>query len=81
MKMSVMDWIVWVLIFVGALNWGLVGLFKFDLVNSITSGSVTYTGNLTTFGEIVYVVIGLAALWSLVSMFMKSGGGSGNMPS
>jgi len=66
MKMSSMDWVVWVLIFIGALNWGLIGAFQFDLVKAIF-------GDMTTWSRIVYVIVGLAAVWSLVSIFMKSG--------
>ncbi len=66
MKMSAMDWIVWVLVFVGALNWGLVGAFDFDLV-------ATIFGDMSTLARIVYVLVGLAAVWSLVTVFTKSG--------
>ena len=69
MKMSAMDWIVWVLVFVGALNWGLVGAFDFNLVKVIF-------GDMTTLARIVYVLVGLAAVWSLFSVFMKSGSNS-----
>jgi len=79
MKMNAMDWIVWILLFVGGLNWGLVGLFKFDLVNSITGGDVSYDG-VSTFGMIIYLLVGLAALWSLFSMFTKGGSSGGSMP-
>lgn len=74
MKMGALDWVVWILLFVGGLNWGLVGLFSFDLVNSITQGTVVYNDNVTTFGMVVYLLVGLAALWSLFSMFVKGSG-------
>lgn len=82
MKMSAMDWIAWILLFVGGLNWGLVGLFKFDLVNAITGGAMDYaiTDGVTTFGMIVYLLVGLAALWSLFSMFTKGGDSGGSTP-
>ena len=32
MKMNALDWIAFILVIVGALNWGLVGFFGFDLV-------------------------------------------------
>ena len=35
MKMSVLDWIALILVIVGGLNWGLVGIFSFDLVAAI----------------------------------------------
>jgi uncharacterized membrane protein YuzA (DUF378 family) len=64
MKMSGMDWVVWILLFVGGLNWGLVGAFDFNLVDSIF-------GVDSSIGMIVYILVGLAAIWSLFGMFMK----------
>ena len=49
---------------IGALNWGLVGLFQVDLVAKAL-------GMMTTPARIVYVVIGLAGLMKLVSCFAK----------
>lgn len=50
-----------ILVIVGGLNWGLVGLFNFDLVATILgSGSV-----LT---RTVYVLVGLCAVWQLVPL-------------
>jgi len=56
-----------VLIIVGGLNWGLVGLFNFDLVATIFgAGSIL--------ARVVYVLVGVSALWQLVplSAAMKS---------
>lgn len=64
MKMSGMDWVVWILLFVGGLNWGLVGAFDFNLVDSIF-------GVDSSIGMIIYILVGLAAIWSLFGMFMK----------
>ena len=67
MKMSGMDWVVWVLLFVGGLNWGLVGFFEYDLVAELLGG-----GDATEMvPKVVYGLVGLAALWSLFSLFMK----------
>ena len=44
-----------VLLIVGGLNWGLVGLFEFDLVAAIF-------GDMTTLSRIVYVLVGISAL-------------------
>ena len=43
------------LVFIGALNWGLVGLFNFDLVAFLL-------GDMTIWTRIVYVIVGVAAL-------------------
>lgn len=65
MKMSGMDWAVWILLFVGGLNWGLVGAFKFNLVDTIF-------GTDSTLSMLIYILVGLAAIWSLFKAF--SGG-------
>jgi uncharacterized protein len=45
--------------FVGALNWGLVGFFDFNLVNAIL-------GSMPTLERVVYALVGLSALYSLL---------------
>lgn len=44
------------LLVVGGLNWGLVGLFNFDLV-------ATILGNMSALSRVVYIVVGLSALY------------------
>lgn len=51
------------LTFIGALNWGLIGLFGFDLVAFLF-------GPGTLFSSIVYAIIGIAALIWLIMMFI-----------
>ena len=36
MKYNVFDWIAFILVMIGALNWGLIGFFDFDLVTYLT---------------------------------------------
>ena len=55
---NAVDWIAWVLAIVGAINWGLVGAFQFDLVAAIF-------GNMTAASRIVYVLVGLAGLYCI----------------
>ncbi|MBU0646582.1 DUF378 domain-containing protein [Patescibacteria group bacterium] len=62
--MSTLDWIVVILVVVGALNWGLVGLFGLDLV-------ATLFGAMSLLSRIVYVLVGLAGLYKLVMVFKK----------
>jgi len=59
MKMSTIDWVAFILVIVGALNWGLVGLFSFDLV-------ATIFGNMTMISRVVYVLVGVSALYLVV---------------
>ena len=61
--MKVIDTIVLILIIIGAVNWGLLGFFEFDLVASIF-------GDMSTFARIVYGIIGIAGLYS-ISFFAK----------
>ncbi len=52
------------LIIVGGLNWGLVGLFDFDLVGAIF-GTTADVGDRSAFSRLIYILVGLAALWGL----------------
>ncbi len=58
-KKTALDWIAFVLVIVGGLNWGLVGLFNgFDLVEWLL-------GAVPVLRDIVYVLVGLAALYMI----------------
>ena len=50
------------LVIIGALNWLLVGLFNWNLVDAVT-------GNMTVLERIVYVLVGLAGLYSIGFLF------------
>ena len=56
------DKIALLLTIVGALNWGLVGIFSFDLVAFIT-------GNLTLLSRAIYTAIALAGAWCITLLF------------
>jgi uncharacterized membrane protein YuzA (DUF378 family) len=53
------------LLIIGGLNWGLVGLFGFDLV-------ATIFGEMSVLSRIVYVLVGLSALYQIVPL-IKAG--------
>ncbi len=55
---SAIDWIALVLVIVGGLNWGLVGLFNFDLVAAIF-------GEMSTIARAVYSLVGLSAIYMI----------------
>jgi uncharacterized membrane protein YuzA (DUF378 family) len=57
MAKSAVDWIALILVIVGAINWGLVGLFGFNLVTTILGEG--------TIANIVYDLVGLAGLWTI----------------
>lgn len=52
-----------ILLIVGGLNWGLVGLFQFDLVAAIFGG--TQAG----FSRLIYLLVGVSAIWQLVPLY------------
>ena len=60
-KMSELDWAAWVFVVIGALNWGLVGAFKFDLV-------MTILGTSPALVQLVYILVGLSGLYMLYQM-------------
>lgn len=60
-----MDTIALILSIIGSLNWGLVGIFQFDLVAWL------FGGQDAIFSRIVYTVIGLAGLWCISLLFRK----------
>lgn len=60
-KLNALDWVALVLVIVGGLNWALVGLFGFDLVAAIF-------GDMSALARIVYVLVGLSAVYILVSL-------------
>ena len=55
------DVIAYALLMIGALNWGLVGFFGFDLVAGLF-------GSMTVLSRIVYGLVGMAALYDLLSL-------------
>lgn len=65
-KSNWLGWIVSILLIVGGLNWGLVGLFNVDVVAWIF-------GMMTAWSRIIYVLVGLAALYKAVMLpkYMK----------
>ncbi len=58
MEKSALDWIALILVIIGGINWGLVGLFNLDLVETVL-------GTIPILAKIVYVLIGLAGLYMI----------------
>lgn len=61
-SLNVLDWIVMILVFVGGINWGLVGFFHFNLVHAIF-------GSMPMVARVVYCVVGIAAIYFIYLMF------------
>lgn len=59
-----------ILTVIGAINWGLVSLFKFDLVAAILAGGGNF-GNINSLSRIVYGLVGLSGLYVIVVYFMN----------
>ena len=60
--MKIIDKIALVLIIIGAINWGLIGILKFDLV-------ATIFGNMSAFSRIIYSLVGISGLWGIKLLF------------
>lgn len=60
-----MDLIALILIVIGALNWGLIGLFQFDLVATI------FGGMNAVLSRIIYSLVGLAGIWGITMLFRR----------
>lgn len=61
-----MDTIALILSIIGCLNWGLVGIFKFDLVAWL------FGGQATAFSRIIYTLVALAGIWCVTFLFRRS---------
>lgn len=64
-EVGFMDTLALILSTIGCVNWGLVGIFQFDLVAWLFGGA----GSL--FSRLVYTAVGLAGLWSISFLFRR----------
>jgi len=56
------------LIIIGGINWGLVGLFDFDLVTAIFGNGSAETATSSAAARVVYVLVAAAALYQIVPL-------------
>lgn len=63
MKNTALDATALTLSIIGAVNWGLIGLFKFDLVAFLF-------GNMTLLSRIIYTIVGICGIY-LISFYVK----------
>ena len=54
-----------ILVIIGALNWGLIGLFQFDLVASL------FGGQTSILSRIIYSLVGIAGIYNIVFLFRE----------
>ena len=64
-KLNSFDWIAIILLVVGGLNWGLVGLFNFDLVAALF-------GEMSVLSKVVYIIVGISAIYVLMMALGKN---------
>jgi len=65
-KWSAWDIIMLVVIIIGAINWGLIGFFRYDLIAAIF-------GVATVVSRIIFAIVGLAGLWAITFLFRRHG--------
>lgn len=65
-EIIMIDKIALILAIIGGLNWGSIGIFKFDLVAWICGGQDAL------FARIIYTVVGLAAVWCISLLFRET---------
>ncbi len=61
----IMDRIALILTIIGGINWGLIGVFKFDLV------AYLFGGQNASVSRVIYTLVGLAALWCISLLFRE----------
>ncbi len=64
-KLGMIDWIALILVIIGAINWGIMGIVGEDLIAGII-------GLGATISNIIYIVVGVAGLWSLIFVLPKT---------
>ncbi len=63
--MKIVDKIALILIIIGAINWGLIGFFNFNLVDTIF-------GTMSILSRIIYALVGISGLWAIKLLFSDS---------
>ena len=61
----IMDRIALALAIIGGLNWGLIGIFRFDLV------AFLFGGQTAVISRVIYTLVGLAAVWCISLLFRE----------
>lgn len=61
MKLNVIGWIALILVVIGGINWGLIGIFSFDLVGAIF-------GSMSVVSRIIYILVGLSAIYVIFTI-------------
>jgi uncharacterized membrane protein YuzA (DUF378 family) len=67
--MKALNLVTLILIIIGGLNWGIYGLTAFDVIGTIFGGSTS------VLSRIIFVIVGLSALWQIVPLSKAFGAG------
>lgn len=66
LKLNTLGWVALVLVIIGAINWGLVGLFNgFDFVEA-------FFGELSALSRIVYILVGLSGIYLVITPLLAT---------
>ncbi len=65
--MIIANIIAYIIVLIGALNWGLIGIFGWNLVGAI------FGGMLATGSMIIYILVFISAIWLIISTFLARG--------
>ncbi|NMA34269.1 MAG: DUF378 domain-containing protein [Clostridiaceae bacterium] len=71
MNRTPMDRLALVLVIIGALNWLLVGIAKYDPVTMIFGGNL-FNGTISVFSRIIFTLVGIAGLYTISLLFRES---------
>lgn len=63
--MNILNKIALIIVIIGALNWGAIGLFSFDLVAWISGGATS------VLARIIYTIVALAGIWCITLLFQR----------
>lgn len=66
MRTNSLDWLSLLLVITGAINWGLIGLFDYNLVANVAS---IFGDAAETVARLVYILVGLAGLYLLYTAY------------
>lgn len=68
----IIDKIALALLIIGGINWGCIGIFNFDIVGSL------FGGQSSAISRIIFVIVGLCAVWCISLLFRDNALSSGN---
>ena len=58
-----MDITALILVIIGAINWGSIGIFNFDIVGQI------FGGQASAVSRVIFTLVGLAGIWAITLLF------------